>query len=123
MKSGSRWRLAAPAVAALCLGALTAPMAAAHDPTHPDHKDKARHLGHAIGQAYVCTPEEGKAAAREQAKMVYATIVADVGAEVAYSYALAVGYSAGQPAVADCAKVLAHVDSVMESMAAHAGVH
>lgn len=102
------------ALATLCCGALFATPAVSHD---IDLKQKARELGVAIGNHYTCIAKDEKALARADSEAMYDMILFQFGHELAYVYAVAVGYGAGMDKSGfDCEKLTAHLAEVKGKM-------
>lgn len=105
--------LASMAVA--CMAVASAAPALAHD--DDEHKEKARRIGLAVGKAYACSEGAEKAKLKSDSEDLYDTVLFDAGHEVAYIYAVGVGFGAAkQDPAADCAKLQAHVDSLMKQI-------
>lgn len=72
------------------LVAATAGGAVAED--KPGMREKVRALGIGIGNAYVCTEEADRAEFKEEAQYLFDLILQDVGSDMAYIYAVGLGY-------------------------------
>ena len=103
-------------ILALCLG--TASAAQAQGSGHGiDLGQGARELGLMVGAAYVCTPDERKPAARNEAESMFDMILYETGHEVAYLFAVSMGYGAGIEAEdIKCDAVLDYVGGIKQDM-------
>ncbi|MEO0680552.1 MAG: hypothetical protein AAF192_09075 [Pseudomonadota bacterium] len=99
--------------AALAAAALAAPApAAAQD--EAETVTKVRSLGLGIGNAYVCTPIEGRDVFKEQVHHLFDLIVQDVGSDIGFIYATAVGYGSAAPRDRlDCDAMLAQWSDIV----------
>ncbi len=98
----------------LGIGGLIASSAVAQD---GGVKEKARHLGLAVGKTYTCVPEEDRGDARAEFEEMFDQIYAVDGHEVAFVFAVAIGYgAASEKAENDCSELLAHVNAVKAEM-------
>jgi len=78
---------------------------------------KARQLGIAVGKTYVCAPLEKRPAARIDFEDMFDLILAKDGHEVAFVFAVGIGYGAASDQTGlDCAKLTEHVNSVKTRM-------
>ncbi|SFJ08091.1 hypothetical protein [Albimonas pacifica] len=94
---------------AMMTGALLALPAAAQaqSDAQDDMAAKVRSLALAIGNAYACTPEDGRTTFKEEAHHLFDLIVQDVGSDLAFLYATGVGYgSAVEASEIDCPAML-----------------
>jgi len=98
-------KLKATLCAATAAAALAAP-ATAQDES--EMVTKVRSLGLGIGNAYVCTPVDERDVFKEQVHHLFDLIVQDVGSDIGFIYATAVGYgSAVSQDAVDCDAMLA----------------
>jgi hypothetical protein len=58
---------------------------------------KVRNLALRIGNAYACTDEKERGVFREEAHYLFDLIVQDVGSDLGYTYATAIGIGSAQP--------------------------
>ena len=102
----------------MCLGALGASGALAQHAGHGiDLRHGARELGVMVGAAYVCTPDDRKPAARGESETMFDMILAEAGHEVAYLFAVSVGYGAGTGVEdGNCDAILDYVSGVKTRM-------
>lgn len=101
--------------AALGLSVAMAGGALAHDDV--SLKEKARQLGVAVGQHYVCTPAEEREAVKRNSEAMFDTILRGVGHETAYLYAVSVGFgAAGDQTDVDCEALAAQLEQVKVRM-------
>jgi hypothetical protein len=92
-------------ISAAVLGLLVAAsgVATAQDAKDPrDLKDvsmerKIQNLALRIGNAYACTDEKGRSEFKEEAHYLFDLIVQDVGSDLGYTYATAIGIGSAQP--------------------------
>lgn len=103
---------------ALCASALLTTTAVAQQSGHGiDLKNGARELGVMVGSAYACTPDARKPAARDEAETMFDIILLEAGHEVAYQFAVSVGYGAGGgTADVQCDAVIEWVTDVKTDM-------
>ncbi len=92
-------------ISAVVLGLLVAATGVAtaqdlKDPRDPQDvamERKVRKLALRIGNAYACTDEKGQGAFKEEAHHLFDLIVQDVGSDLGYAYATAIGIGSAQP--------------------------
>jgi hypothetical protein len=91
-------------ILSICFGALCAAPSFAHD---EDTITKARHLGISVGKTYSCIAEENRAAARAEFEDMFDMIYDLDGKELAFVFAVGIGYGAAQEHDAvDCENLL-----------------
>ena len=96
-------------ILSLCFGALCAMPSLAHE---DDTEAKARHLGIAVGKTYNCIAEENRAAARAEFEDMFDMIYELDGKELAFIFAVGIGYGAAQDDdAADCETLLPLVNN------------
>jgi hypothetical protein len=94
-------------LAAAALAGAAAAAAQAQTADKAEMAGKVREIGLAIGNAYVCTPEEERGLFKEESHHLFDLIVQDVGSDMAFLYATSLGYGGAAPAEAlDCPKLL-----------------
>lgn len=95
-------------------GTLLATSAFAHD---DGITEKVRHLGISIGKTYACHSEEDRAEARADAEEMFDRIYVVDGHELAFVFAVGVGYGAASEKIdANCAELLPLVKAVKADM-------
>ena len=78
---------------------------------------KVRQLGIAVGQAYACGPREHRSYTRADFEEMFDTILDVDGQELAFVFAVAIGYgAASDPTGLDCAQLTKHLDAVKAEM-------
>lgn len=98
----------------LCASAVLATPSLAHD---DGITEKVRHLGIATGKTYACTPESERAVARADAEEMFDMIHHMDGRELAFVFAVAVGYgAASEKTDADCTELLPLVNAAKADM-------
>ncbi len=60
-------------------------------------QQKTRELGLSVGNAYVCQPEDARAAFESEWMLMYDMILMDAGSRLAFVFATASGYGASLP--------------------------
>jgi hypothetical protein len=111
---GGNHKMIRTLASSLCFGAVLTTSAMAHD---DDLVSKARQLGIATGQTYVCGPAENRANARADFEDMFDRILRVDGHEVAFVFAVGIGYgAASDQAGLDCAKLTEHVNAVKAEM-------
>jgi hypothetical protein len=68
-----------------------------NDPQDVSMERKVRKLALRIGNAYACTDEKGRGVFKEEAHHLFDLIIQDVGSDLAYTYATAIGIGSAQP--------------------------
>ena len=88
--------------------------AMAHD---LDITNKARQLGIAVGKTYSCVPTEERPIALADAEEMFDMIYFADGHEVAFVFAVGIGYGAGsEKNETDCTDLVEHVNAVKVEM-------
>lgn len=78
---------------------------------------KVRQLGIAVGKAHSCAEAEARPLLRDDSETIYDLILFELGHELAYIFAVGVGYGAASSLEGvDCAKLTAHVNEVKAKM-------
>jgi hypothetical protein len=96
------------------LGMLLVTSAMAHD---DGITNKARQLGLAVGKTYTCLSEKDRPEARADFEEMFDMIYHIDGNEVAFAFAVAIGYgAASDKKETDCAELLTHVNAVKAEM-------
>ena len=99
----------------LWVGVASAAAAADLDADTAGMERKVRGLGIAIGEAFACMPEKKRDGFKEEAHHLFDLIVQDVGSDLAYTYATAIGIGSTHPkAKIDCTKRLRHWEEIRE---------
>jgi hypothetical protein len=76
---------------------------------------KVRGLALRIGQAYACTDKKGRGEFQEEAHFLFDLILQDVGSDLAYTYATAVGIGSTRSKKSlDCPALLKTWDGIRE---------
>jgi hypothetical protein len=76
---------------------------------------KVRKLALRIGRAYACTDEKGRDEFKGEAHLLFDLIVQDVGSDLGYTYATAIGIGSAQPKEKlDCPKLLKNWQEIRE---------
>lgn len=97
-----------------CLGAVLATSAVAHD---ENLIPKVRQLGIAVGKAYVCTPLGDRDYARADFEEMFDTILKIDGHELAFVFAVGIGYGAATDQTGlDCKQLIERVNAVKAEM-------
>jgi hypothetical protein len=81
----------------LCLWLAATSVVLAEDAEDVAMERRVRSLALGIGKAYACTGKEGQAAFKEEAHHLFDLIIQDVGSDLAYTYATAIGIGSAQP--------------------------
>ena len=71
--------------------------AATRDADEVAMERKVRRLGLSIGEAFACTGEKEREVFKEEAHHLFDLIIQDVGSDLAYTYATALGVGSKQP--------------------------
>ncbi|MEM1313458.1 MAG: hypothetical protein AAGI51_02820 [Pseudomonadota bacterium] len=105
-------RMFAAALGASVLAGAAAP-ALAQDAEEAVIVQKIRAMAVGVGNAYACTSEESRDLFREESHHLFDLIVQDAGSDVAFIYAVGLGYGAAAPAdVIDCERMLGHWETI-----------
>jgi hypothetical protein len=72
-------------------------VATARDADDVAMERKVRRLGMSIGEAYACTGEKERKVFEGEAHLLFDLIVQDVGSDLAYTYATALGVGSTKP--------------------------
>ena len=102
-------------VGLLGLWVAAAGVAAARDAEEVAMERRVRHLGLDIGRAYACTDEKGRQSFKEETHLLFDLIVQDVGSDLAYTYATALGVGSKTPKDGlDCPALLKKWEEIRE---------
>lgn len=102
-------------VGAIGLLVATAGLATARDADDVAMERKVRSLALRIGEAYACTDQKGREGFKEEAHHLFDLIVQDVGSDLGYTYATAIGIGSSRPKEKlDCPKLLKNWEEVRE---------
>jgi hypothetical protein len=87
------------AISAIVIAVVVAAPAVAHarDAEDVAMERKVRRLGLSIGEAFACTGEKQREVFKEEAHHLFDLIVQDVGADLVYTYATALGAGSREP--------------------------
>jgi hypothetical protein len=88
-------RAISAAVIAVVAGASA--VATARDAEDVAMERKVRRLGLSIGEAFACTGEKERDVFKEEAHHLFDLIIQDVGSDLAYTYATALGVGSKEP--------------------------
>ena len=86
-------------ISAVVIGVVVAAstVATARDADEVAMERKVRRLGLSIGEAFACTGEKEREVFKEEAHHLFDLIIQDVGSDLAYTYATALGVGSKQP--------------------------
>ena len=105
------------AISAVVIGVVVAAstVATARDAEDVAMERKVRHLGISIGEAFACTGEKEREVFKEEAHHLFDLIVQDVGSDLAYTYATALGVGSKTPKDGlDCPALLKKWEEIRE---------